>query len=330
MVLPHIKTPTEIYRTEYPEVVEFTKRQLDTFWTADEIKVEKDIHDVLTNFTESERHGVMTTLRNFTRYEMEAGSEYWTGRFMGMFPRHEFQAMGATFGMMELAVHAKFYNKINELLNATDDDFYTDYVKNPTLRARMDYIDEIINHPNDLISLAGFTLVEGVILYSSFAFLKHFQSLGKNKLVNVVAGINSSAIDEDLHQQAGAWCFNELVRQSELHLDKWTEISSYIYQMAEVAYEHESLIIDMIFEKGDIEGITKEQMKCFVQHRVNKCLVDLGMSARYSMSIPELEQHGHILKWFYRGMNCYIANDFFTRVGREYQRSWNEKDFTWK
>lgn len=322
--MTHIQTYTEIFTSEYPEIDTFTEKQLDIFWTHKEIQVEKDIHDILTNFTEAERHGVFTTLKLFTLYEMKAGSEYWTGRFMKMFPRHEFQAMGATFGMMELAVHAKFYNKINELLNATNDEFYTDYVHNPILKSRMEFIDSVVNHTDDLVSLAGFSMVEGVILYSSFAFLKHFQSLGKNKLVNVVRGINSSAIDEELHSLAGAWCFKELVKQRQ-HVDLY-HITYLIHKMAVKIYEHESAIIDMIFEKGQIEGITAEQMRVFVKSRINKCLENLGIDI-----IPSyLEQReDNISAWFYKNMKGYNMNDFFTGKGREYQRKWSSDKFIW-
>ena len=174
----HIQTPTKSFLTHYKEPEDFRDKQLKIFWPHYEIKVEKDVHDILTNFTEAEKHGVFTTLKLFTHYEAKAGEEYWTGRFMQMFPRHEFTSMAAIFGATELCSHAPFYNKINVLLNAHDDNFYTDYINNPVLKSRMEAIDSIINHPNDLVSLAGFTLVEGVILYSSFAFLKHFQSLG--------------------------------------------------------------------------------------------------------------------------------------------------------
>ena len=319
----HIQTPTEIYRVEYPEIEAFTEKQLDIFWTHKEIKVEKDIHDILTNFTEAEKHGVFTTLKLFTMYEMKAGSEYWTGRFMKMFPRHEFQAMGATFGMMELAVHAKFYNKINELLNATDDSFYTDYVNNPILKERMEFVDQVIDHDDDLISLAGFSMVEGVVLYSSFAFLKHFQSLGKNKLVNVVRGINSSAIDEELHSLAGAWCFKELLRQrGNIDIYHFTYI---IHTLARKVYEHEAAIIDMTFENGEIEGITKYQMREFVMSRINLCLENLGLDPLYAEGDEDV-----ISNWFYKNMKGYNMNDFFTGKGREYQRKWSEGGFVWK
>lgn len=323
---PHMQIETDIYRCEYPIVDSFMQRQQDIMWFAHEIKVEKDIHDVLTNFTSAEKHGVMTTLKLFTLYEMKAGTDYWTGRFMQMFPRHEFQSMAATFGMMELGVHKPFYNKINELLNATDDGFYTDYVYNPVLAERMESIDNIINHESDLVSIAGFSMVEGVILYSNFAFLKHFQSQGKNKLVNVVRGINSSAIDEDLHSDAGAYSFKELERQLNPSKGMKEWIQTEIYDLANTIYDHECLIIEMIFEKGCIEGITEVDMKLFIQERIDYCLAKLGLDSIFFCG----EQYkSDISTWFYKGMKSLNFNDFFTGKGREYQRGWDEQRFIW-
>lgn len=311
-----IQNPTESYITLYPEPEHFRDKQLSVFWTANEIKVEKDVHDVLTNFTEAEKHGVFTTLKLFTHYEMKAGEDYWTGRFMKMFPRHEFTSMASVFGMFELAVHAPFYNKINLLLNAHDDSFYTDYVNNPVLKDRMESIDKYINHEDDRISIGAFSLVEGVILYSNFAFLKHFQSLGKNKLLNVVRGIDFSARDEAIHSEAGAWCFNELPK-SEL-------VDKYLQDIALEIFLHETKIIDMIFEKGVIDGITKHQMVTFVQSRINICLSNLGIDPLFTID------DNPIAEWFYKGINNYKMNDFFTGQGREYVRSWDEKGFIWK
>lgn len=320
---PHIQQQTDIFRIEYPQIQKFTDEQLSVFWTADEIKVEKDVHDILTNFTPAERHGVFTTLKLFSLYEMKAGADYWTGRFMKSFQRHELQAMAATFGMFELAVHKPFYNKINELLNATDDGFYTDYVNNPVLKERMEFIDSTINNADDLVSLAGFSMVEGVILYSSFAFLKHFQSLGKNKLMNVVRGINFSVRDENIHSMAGAYCYNMLWNQKKLNSTQLQIIEEVIKELAWTIYCHEADIIDMIFDKGEVEGIDSNSMKLFVQNRIDFCLGKLSI-------VPIFDTNqSTISEWFYKGINNYQMNDFFTGQGREYTRDWDEKEFAW-
>lgn len=324
-MLPHIQTKTEVFRPHYKEVVEFTETQLGKcHWTATEIKVEKDVHDILVNFTDAERHGIYTVLKLFTLYEVKAGADYWTGRFMRSFPQHECQAMASAFGMMELAVHKPFYNKINELLNATDDKFYTDYVQNPVLKARMEKIDYIVNHPDDLTSLGAFTLVEGVILYSSFAFLKHFQSLGKNKLMNVVRGINFSVRDENLHATAGAWVFNELKKQQKNPTRSTMFLrDDNICKTARTLVEQEEHIIDMIFAKGDIRGIDADDMKAFVRERANMCLANLGLDMIFENT------NNTISEWFYQGINQFQFNDFFTGQGREYSRDWNEAGFVW-
>ena len=191
-----MKTKSESFVVHYPEAVTFADEQIKILWTHGEIKVEKDIHDILTNFDESEKHAVITALKLFTLYELKAGADYWCGRYMKTYPRPELERMAATFGMFELAIHKPFYNKINEALHLNNDEFYTSYVKDPILKARMDFIDGAINDPDDLYSTGVFSMVEGAILYSSFAFLKHFQSKGKNKALNIVRGINFSVRDE--------------------------------------------------------------------------------------------------------------------------------------
>ena len=77
--------------------IKFTEEQLKIFWLPDEIKVEKDIQDILTNFSEAERHAAITTLKLFSLYETHAGDEYWGGRYKRIFNGAEFHRMAAVF-----------------------------------------------------------------------------------------------------------------------------------------------------------------------------------------------------------------------------------------
>ena len=151
---------------ETNEPVEFADKQLKIFWLPDEIKVEKDVQDVLVNFTEAEKHAVITTLKLFSIYETHAGDEYWGGRFKQMFDGAEFHRMASVFAMFELAVHAPFYNKINQLLHIDTPEFYKSYLDSEVLKERVKHIGEIIDDPDNLVSLAAFSMVEGAILYS--------------------------------------------------------------------------------------------------------------------------------------------------------------------
>ena len=309
---------------EKQEPIVFADQQLKVFWTAEEISVEKDIQDVLVNFTESEKHAVITTLKLFSIYETHAGSEYWGERFKGMFNGAEFHRMASVFSMFELAVHAPFYNKINQLLHIDTPEFYMSYLDDPTLKARVEHIGKIIDDPDDLLSLAAFSMVEGVILYSNFAFLKHYQSQGKNKLMNIVRGINFSVRDENIHSVAGAWSFKHKLSLSNLTAEEKEKLEQNIRKAAVKIYEHECLIIAKLFEKGNIAGITAHQLECFVQSRINDCLKELGYDKQYEV------KYNPIAEWFYNGINKFQFNDFFSGQGREYNRNWDESKFKWK
>jgi ribonucleotide reductase beta subunit family protein with ferritin-like domain len=101
--------------------------------------------------------------------------------------------MAATFGAIELGVHLFFYKTLNEELGIATDEFYNAYLDDPEMKQRIEFLESTLSNKDDLRALGCFTFGEGAILYSSFAFLKHFQSQGKNKLLNVVSGINFSA-----------------------------------------------------------------------------------------------------------------------------------------
>ena len=226
--------------------------------------------------TLAETHGVLTVLKLFTLYELKAGSEYWNGKFARIFKRPEMRRMAAVFSMFELAIHKPFYAKLNEALNIDTDDFYAEYAKDAVLVERMKFIDEIVSSKNDLYSLAAFSMVEGTILYSNFSFIKHFQSQGKNKLLNVGRGVNFSVRDENIHSLAGAWSFKELKRQMNLTPEQDAELLKIILECVHAIRGHEHRINAMVFEKGPIDGITAKQMDHFADSRLNVCLEQLG------------------------------------------------------
>lgn len=307
---------------EDKQVIEFAEKQLSIFWLPDEIKVEKDVQDVLTNFTEAEKHAVVETLRLFSIYETHVGDEWWSGRFKSMFDSADWHRMASVFSMFELAVHAPFYNKINELLYINTPEFYQSYQKDQALADRVEHIGHIIDTSDDVVALGGFCMVEGVILYSSFAFLKHYQSQGKNKLMNVVRGINFSVRDEALHAKATAYAFR--VKTKNYTKEQLEEVKLKIKSVAEVLLDHEKAIIAKMFSKGKIEGITAHQLENFVKSRINECFKDLNFGKVYEVD------YNPIASWFYKGINDYQFNDFFSGQGNQYNRNWDETGFVWK
>lgn len=307
---------------KYPVIQKFCDDQMKLFWLPTEIKVEKDIQDVLVNFTPAERHGVITVLKLFTIYEAFAGDEWWGGRFKEMFQQAEFHKMASAFSFFELAIHATFYDKINTLLHLDDEAFYLSYLENATLTDRIKHIDAIIEDPDPAVSLAGFAFVEGVVLYSSFAFLMHFQAEGKNKLLNLNRGIAFSVRDENMHCLASAYCYR--LKAQNASQDEKDSHERIIRDMAAKVLEHETEIVRMVFDKGPIEGITAETFIEFIKSRINEVMKLLGFNEIYKIG------KNPIADWFYKMINNYAFGDIFAGALSEYHRDWDETAFVWK
>lgn len=322
-----MQTPKDTFTVDYPEAVEFMNQQQTIYWPHFEVKVHKDKQDFLVNLTEAEKHGTITTLKLFTKYEWIIGNEFWLNFVMNKFPRPaDIQPMAATFGAVELGIHQMFYKTLNEELGLATDAFYNDYINDPDLKARIDFLTETLDEADDLRALGGFTFGEGAILYSSFAYLKHFQSSGKNKLVNVVSGINFSARDEHLHSLAAAWLFRTLLNEKreagEITPEQEALLKADILAGAYKVLEHEKVIIAKIFEKGNIDGITAHQLEVFAMSRIDLCLTNLGYEPIFNV------EYNPIADWFYKGITGYSSNDFFNSKGNQYSRDWNLMGFS--
>lgn len=326
-----ILTPKSEYTIDYPKAIEFAKSQAEIFWLPDEIEVEKDLHDLKTNFTEAEYHGVISTLKLFTIYELNVGNDYWQNYVSKVFPRPDIQRMAATFAFFELGVHAPFYSKINEVLGLDTDEFFNSYLDDEVLKNRMAWIGKRTEKRdtiyNILKSVGIFSMIEGAILYSNFAFLKHFNSVGKNKLVNLNAGINFSINDETKHSEAGAWLFRTLLKEAQddnqLSSDELIKLNLELDDTARVILEHESIINEKIFEKGVIKGISAKQINHFIESRLDICLENLGQKSIFKPT------YNPIAKWIYKDIESSTLHDFFSSQGNDYTRDWKEGSFTW-
>lgn len=324
-----MQTPTDSFVADYPQAIEFMNQQQAIYWPHFEVKVHKDKQDFLVNLTDSERHGVITTLKLFTKYEVIIGNDFWLNFVMKKFPRPaDIQPMAASFGAVELGIHQFFYKTLNEELGLGTDEFYRSYIDDPDLKARIDFLTHTLEEKDDLRALGAFTFGEGAILYSSFAYLKHFQSSGKNKMVNVVSGINFSARDEHLHSIAAAWLFRTLLHEKRyaglITPEEELLLRDDIYAAAHKVLEHERIIIAKIFEKGSIDGITAHQLEEFAKHRINLCLTNLGYEPIFEIKNTIVEE------WFYKGITGYSSQDFFNSKGNQYQRDWNLQGFSRK
>lgn len=319
-----IMTKKSTYTVDYPQAIEAAKKAFSTLWSAEELGVEKDENDVRTLLNDAERHGLVTVLRLFTQYELHIGDEFWSGKFKRMFPRPDIQRAANAFAFTEINSHAPFYDLINKTLSLATDEFYDSWKDEPILVDRMNFVEDHLKTNDPYKCLAAFSFMEGAVLYSSFAFIKSFNMGGHNMIPHIAAGVDISCKEEHSHFQFSSWVYRQLMlEESDLGLindEAKEDLEGMCLVIARAVYEHEKKIIDMIFEKGDVRTITKEEILHFVRNRIDVCLQGLNCEPMFG------DEDGVVSDWFYDALSTYKFADFFANNQIQYVRNWNKSE----
>lgn len=327
MQLARIRTPKETYTVDYPVAIKAAQNQFKTLWSAEELGVEKDEHDVRTKLTAGERHGLTTVLKLFTQYELMIGEDFWSQKFVKMFPRPDMTRAATAFAYTETNSHAPFYDLINKTLGLATDDFYESWKQDPVLVDRIGFVDEHLATNDPYKAVAAFSFMEGVVLYSSFAFLKSFNMGGFNMIPHITAGVDISCKEEHSHFMFTSWTYRQLmVEEDQLGLlspqDK-DNLEELCFALAHTVYEHEKRIIDLIFAEGEIRTITKEEILHFIRNRIDVVLQGLNCPPLFG------DADGTVSEWFYSTLSSYKYADHFANNQIQYVRSWNKLALAW-
>ena len=294
---------------QYPMAAKFLESQEKVFWNSHEIQVGRDVQQYHSEFTESEKHLIVTLLKVFTEYELHVGC-FWSDVVAKEFGGHwEVAAMAKIFSATE-NVHALFYNKLNEGLYLNDAEFYNSFKLSPSLSKNINIITKHLENPSLLSKLAAFSFVEGVKLYGSFAVLLNFPRQGK--LRGVENGLKYSVSDEALHCRASSWLYKQLSEETSTSLS-----NSELHEMARSFVDVEIILVEELFSKGTIEGITQEDVVEFVKHRADRVLTYLGSVPLYGTGETKISE------WFYTFINAQEDTDFFVSKATEYEQGWN-------
>lgn len=306
----------------YPQFYEFWKKAHQSHWLADEVSMASDINDWKTVLSPTEKLLIGQILKGFTQSEIFI-EDYWASFVARKFKVPEIQMMAHTFAAFE-SIHADGYDKLNSSLGLED---YEAFMHEPATKAKIDRLMIAGGKSKTDIaqSLAVFSAFnEGVNLFSSFAILLNFTRFNKMKGMGQI--ISWSINDEQLHSQAGCMLFNQLVKENP---EIWTdELKKEIYEAARTTIELEDNFIDKAFELGEVQGLTKHQMKQFIRHRANEKLVEIGLKSNWKnldkVAIDEMQ-------WFSVLSQGTSLHDFFAgKDGAGYSKSLQDWSKIWE
>ena len=176
--------------------------------------------------------------------------------------QHAYSLLLDTVGMPE--VEYKAFSEYEEMSDKHD------YIKDfkPTLKDKRSIA----------LTLAVYSaFTEGLQLFSSFAILLNFPRFGKMKGMGQI--VTYSIRDESLHVEAMTQLFKEFIQEN---LDIWTDdFKKEIYQICREMVRLEDKFLDLVFEMGDIQGLSKKDMYAYNRYIADRRLLQLGLKTNY-------------------------------------------------
>jgi ribonucleoside-diphosphate reductase beta chain len=153
-----------------------------------------------------------------------------------------------------------------------------------------EYIDAVRVTKGDRQSIAKALAIysaftEGLQLFSSFIILLNFPRFGKMKGMGQI--ITYSIRDESMHVEAMTKLFREFIQEN---IELWTDdFKAEIYQACREMVNLEDRFLDLVFEQGDIRGLTKKEMQKYIRYIADRRLLQLGLKPNYNVKDNPLD-----------------------------------------
>lgn len=300
---------------EYPEVIKFKEAIQHSYWLVSEFNFTSDVQDFMINVSDIERNAIKNAMLAIAQIEV-AVKLFWS-KIGDKFPKPEITQVGVAFANSEI-IHADAYAHLLEVLGLNDE--FDLLLQNDVIQGRVEYLSKYLKtqadtpRENYTLTLALFSLfIENVSLFSQFAIIKSFNR-HRNLFKSIDNVISLTFLEENNHAQFGIWLINK-VREE---FPSWFNEEFYdkIYKACRKALLHEERIIDWIFEKGELDFLTKATVKEFIRDRLNESIEAIGGKKLFKIDQEKLEG----LKWFKVELLSEPSIDFFHKVPTGYTR----------
>jgi len=325
--------------------------QHSAHWMHHKIPMQSDIRDWNENLDEKEKNVIGNILKGFAQTELEV-EDYWSTYVTKWFPVPEIRKMAIAFADAE-TIHSEAYSYLNETLGLND---FEAFLQDEATMNKLELL-MAVNSSNDWVSILkdipdwipfsgpikkwaeskwdnGVELsdiarsiglfsacAEGIQLFSSFAVMLSFRP--SNRMKGISQQMIYSIRDESLHSESGCKLFRTLIEENP---SIWTSaFKESVREGIALSLDLEFKYIDKIFEMGDLTTITRKQLKNFMFDRANRKLVELGLTAQYTVDEQLLGE----MKWFYQLVGGTINGDFFDNHETNYSEpneDWNDDD----
>lgn len=267
---------------EYPELYDYVDAIRHSYWLHSEFNFTSDVSDFHTNCTEEEREVIKRTMLAIAQVEVAVKS-FW-GDIYKHIPKPEVGSVGSTFAECEVR-HADAYAHLLELLGLNKE--FENILDVPAIQGRVEYLNKALkdaksDNPQDYVkSIVLFSLfVEHVSLFSQFLIMMAFNK-HKNLFKGISNVVEATSKEEQIHGQFGIDLVNIINTENPEWLTE--EAKEKLVRDAKKAYTAEVGILDWIFENGELDFLSKDEIKEFLKDRFNRSFKSLGLEKPFDV-----------------------------------------------
>lgn len=304
---------------KYPQFYEMFRDGIRNTWTVEEVDFSQDVTDLATKMNPAERHLIERLVAFFA-----TGDTIVSNNLVLNLYQHINSPEGRMYlsrQLYEEALHIQFYLTLLDtyMPNPADRAQAFSAVENiPSIRQKAEFCFKWIDSIQDLnrletkdqrrqflLNLICFAAcIEGLFFFGAFAYVYYLRSRGL--LNGLASGTNWVFRDESCHMKFAFEVVN-LVKEQEPDLFD-QRMKEQIEEMLEEAIACEVQFADDVLE-GGVAGISKSQMREYLENVADQRFVQLGMPKKYGTKNPfsfmDLQDVQEVTNFFERRVSAY-------------------------
>ena len=265
---------------DHPWMFDYYVQQNQMHWFPEDVPLHNDVQD-WQYLSDKEKNLLTQIFRLFTQSDVDVSTGY-VDRYMRIFKKPEARMMMGAFNNME-SIHQHAYSLLLDTVGMPEVE-YKAFAEYEAMADKHEYINAVKVAKGDRKSIAKALAIysaftEGLQLFSSFIILLNFPRFGKMKGMGQI--ITYSIRDESMHVEAMTKLFREFIQEN---IDLWTDdFKAEIYQACREMVDLEDRFLDLVFEQGDIPGLTKKEMQQYIRYIADRRLLQLGLKTNYNV-----------------------------------------------
>ena len=300
---------------EYPSLLAYKDAIRHSYWIDTEFNFTTDIDDFKTKISDEEREVIKRSMLAIAQIEVNVKT-FWADLYKRM-PITEIGDVGMTFAESEVR-HKDAYARLLRILGLEEE--FQHVVEIPAIKDRIAYLSKYLDGTRSrddkmyTKSVLLFSLfIEHVSLFSQFLIMMSFNK-EKNLFKGISNVVEATSKEEEIHGNFGSELINIIKEENPEWFDE--EFENLIDSACKKAYIAECKILDWIFEKGELDFLTKDTIKSFILNRFNNSLARIGMKPVFEVDFSEIEK----TLWFDVEILSTKEGDFFYKKQIDYNK----------